>query len=230
MTLDPESGATLPENASLPFPNPGETARDVDAQAQSRVATQYRTATKLKATISLLAECFQDIEDCAVGIPSLRDPAIATGVNLDVVGELVGQSRVLTDGTVLGDGIAVGAPGGPTLYRAAIQQRILRNKSIGSGPEFVAALEYIFGATPFRFVDLGGMAVIVEFGTGAAPTSDRVALLDSGPVPRAMAVGVGRDWYDAASYFAFAEDIGAGAKGFGEIGDATKGGKFAEIF
>jgi hypothetical protein len=32
------------------------------------------------------------------------------------------------------------------------------------------------------------------------------------------------------SYFAFEEDVGAGAKGFGEIGDATQGGHFAELF
>lgn len=219
MTLDPESGATIPENGTAPFPNPGETAQDYDAQAQGEVLQQYLESTKLKATITALMTGWQAIEDCMVHINEQRDPAIAIGDNLDVTGELVGQSRVLKTGTELSD---------PN-YRLAIAQRILRNRSIGSGPDYVAALEFVFGATPFRFVDLGHMAVIVELATGVAPSDDIVALLDFGPVPRAMAVGVGRRWFNPASYFGFIED--PDALGFGEIGDPPPpGGHLAEIF
>lgn len=220
MSIDPESGATIPDGATSPFPNPGETAQDYDAQAQAEVITQFRESTKLRQTISDLMAGWQAIEDCMVTIGEQLDPAIAEGDNLDVIGQRIGQSRVLITGTELSDAD----------YRLIIAQRILRNRAVGSGPEFVTALEFVFDPTPFRFIDLGYMSVIVEIATGAPPSDDQIALLDYGPMPRAMAVGVGRDWYDPASYFAFADDVGAGAKGFGEIGDATKGGPMAEIF
>lgn len=219
MSIDPESGATIPEDATAPFPNPGETAQDYDAQAQSRVLHQYKESTNLKGTISDNAELFQDIEDCLVVIPTLLDPAVATGVNLDRIGELVGQSRVLSSGTELND----------AAYRLLIAQRILRNRAIGSGPEFVAALEYVFGATPFLFQDLGHMAARVSVATAGPPTDDQLAILGSDVMPRPMAVGVTRLWYDPDNYFGFSDD--PNADGFGEIGDPPPpGGKLAELF
>jgi len=218
MSVDPESGETIPEGASVPFPDPGETAQDYDAQAQAEVLTQYQESPKLKATITALMAGWQAIEDCLVQIPGLRDPATATDVNLDRVGELVGQSRVLTTGTELSD----------AEYRTFIALRILRNKAIGSGPEFVAALEAILDPIAFRFVDLGGMAVLIEIATGAPPSDDQIAALDHGPIPRAMAVGVGRTWYDPEDVFGFEEDDDA--IGFGEVGDPGFGGGLAEIF
>jgi Protein of unknown function (DUF2612) len=219
-SIDPDSGATIPENGSAPFPNPCDTTQNYDAQAQGEVLHQYRESTKLKATITALMSAWQAIEDCAVNISRQRDPAVAAGVNLDVTGDLVGQSRVLTTGTVLLDAD----------YRLIVGVRIARNHSIGSSPEFLDFLVFVFGATPFRYMDFGGMAVGIEVGTGTAPAADIVALLDHGPAPRAMAVGVGREWYDPADYFAFNTDPGAGAKGFAIASDPTAGGKFAMTF
>jgi hypothetical protein len=114
-------------------------------------------------------------------------------------------------------------------YRLLIQQRILRNKSIGSGPDFVEALTFVFGATPFRFVDLGFMSLRLEIGTAGPPTDDQLALLNSDVMPRPMAVGINRLWYDPDNYFGFSDD--PNADGFGEIGDPPPpGGKLAELF
>jgi hypothetical protein len=91
-------------------------------------------------------------------------------------------------------------------------------------------LVFVFGVTPFRYMDFGGMAVGIELGTGAPPSDDIIALLDFGPTPRAMAVGVGREWYDPADYFAFEDDPGVGAKGFGLASDPSVGGRLAMLF
>lgn len=230
-SVDPDSGETPPPNSTSPFPNPGETAQDYDAQAQGRVTLQYRKSPKFLATISILAAAIQALENCAVQIATLDDPAIATGVNLDVTGDLIGQSRVLSNGTVVSDAV----------YRLLIALRIAKNNSIGSSPEYLAYLTFVFhmyvgGSAPFRYYDSGGMAVGIEVGTGGPPSDDQLALLNDGPgssspSPRAMGVGVGRAWYDPADYFGFFEDTDAGAFGFAEIGGSpTLGGKFAEIF
>lgn len=237
MSIDPNSGATVPDNATQPFPDPGETALDHAAQAATRIIRQYRNSPKLQGLIAGLAALAQRIEDCAVSIGPLDDPAVATGNQanpagepgpLDVTGDLVGQSRVLSSGTVVAD----------ALFRVLIAMRILRNASIASGPEFVDALTKIFsppfvGAdVPFRFYDLGGMVVGLELGSGSAPSQDTIALLaDDGPTPKAMGVTIGREWYDPTNWFAFEEDTRTGASGFAELGgDPSFGGEFAELF
>jgi hypothetical protein len=227
--LDPDSGETLPDNASLPFPNPVEAALDYVAEARGHIIQQYKNSPRLVATIEAIAGQGQAMEEQLVLIPPMDDPAIAAGVNLDVTGELVGQSRVVASGAIVAD---------DTFYRTLIARRIARNISIGTGPEFIAALEaLVFPSTPFRFVDVGHMAVLVE--VAGAPTADQIALLtespdaplaNTSPIPRDMAVGVGRVWYDPAEWFGFDEDTRPGAKGFGLESDPSVGGRLSLTF
>lgn len=235
--IDPDSGATVPENATQPFPNPCETALDYDAQAREHMIQQYADKPKAVALISAIAANVQAMEGQLVKINTYDDPAIAAGVNLGVTGEIVGQSRVVTspDGRfslVIEDGgsYVIGAHTftGLELFRLLIAQRILRNKAKGTGPEMIAALEaFVFVGQPFRFLDFGHMAIGIELATGAPPTTEQRALLDGGPVPRAMAVGFGRLWYDPDNYFGFLEDTRPGRKGFGLDSDLSLGGQLA---
>ncbi len=230
--IDADSGEVVPDNATQPFPDPGETALDHAGQAAGRILRQYQNSPNLQGLIAGLAALAQRIENCLVSIGALDDPAVATGNAsdptgqpgpLDVTGELVGQSRVLSDGTVVND----------ATFRAYIALRILRNTSIASGPEYVAALTTILGSTPWRYYDLGGMVIGTDVGTGTTPPSnDTIALLDRDTGLVAVADGVGdiREWYDPAEWFAFAEDTGSGADGFTEIGTPSYGGAFAELF
>lgn len=234
MSIDPDSGAELPEDMVSPFPDPGETAKDHDAQAAGRVAMQYTDKTRFMATVALHAEAAQGIEDCAVTIPPLDDAAVAEGVNLDVTGDLVGQSRVIVSGVEFDD----------DEYRILIAMRELRNRSHATSPELIVALEtilsppFVLVAIPFRFCDLGHMAVIIEIGTGESPGADIQALLpargpesdvaDPSPAPRAAGVDFGRVWYDPDNVFGFAED--PEALGFGLESDPDVGGAFAMTF
>jgi len=224
IAVDPDSGEVVPDGATQPFPNPGEVSLDHATQAADRVEAQYQKDVPLLATIAGHAGLAQRIENCLNSIPGLLaiasdNPSSTTNVNLDAVGALVGQSRVLSDGTTLTNAELV----------TIIGLRILRNTSIASSPQFIAALTAILGSTPFRFYDLGGMYVGLEVGTGSTPSADIVAELDD-LAPRAMGVQVGREWYDPTEYFAFDEDVTSQAKGFGELGDPTQGGDFADLF
>jgi hypothetical protein len=230
--IDADSGAVVPDNATQPFPDPGETALDHAAQSAGRVLRQYRNSPNLQGLIAGLSALAQRIENCLIQIAALdavatTNPSSTVDVNLDVTGDLVGQSRVLSDGTVLTNG----------QYVAAIGLRIARNHSIASSPQFVAAvtaaLAIIYGGSPptFRYYDLGGMAAGMEFGTGAVPDSASVALIsDGGIAPVAEGVGIGREWYDPAEWFGFDEDTRSGSKGFGLESDPTAGGRLAMLF
>jgi hypothetical protein len=224
VSIDPASGATVPDGAESPFPSSCEVAPDLVAQGLARLATQYRQSPKFIAMLTFLIQGVKDLADVAAQIPGLLDPAVATVKNLDVVGQLVGQSRVLSSGTEVSD----------TLFRGLIALRIARNASKGTSPELVAALTAVLSPPfqvspiPFRYFDLGGMSVGLEAGTGTPPSADLRALVNGGPLPVAMGVGFSKAWYDPASYFGFDED--PDAKGFGIAGDATKGGKFAMAF
>lgn len=216
--IDPESGATIPDNATAPFPNPAEEAMDYVAEARSHIIRQYRESPRLVATVEAFAAQGQAMEEQLVLIPPMDDPAIATGVNLDVTGELVGQGRVLGDGTVSSD----------VPYANLIASRIAYNKAIGSGPEFVAALEDFVFPGAFRFYDLGGMTIGIE--VAGEPNGTMVALLDTGPVPRPMAVGVNRLWYNDANFFGFQGDPRPGLDGFGLESDLSLGGHLGQLF
>lgn len=194
--------------------DPLETPQDQTALARARVISQYRNSQKLLATLDALVAHLQDIEDVLTVIPTLDDPAIATGVNLDVTGDLVGQSRLLINGDVVND----------TQYRLLIAARIARNTSHGTGPEIIAELETIFGVE-VRFSDLGGMAISIS--VGRIPTADEIAVLQADILPRPMGVKLFTQ-YHAAGAFGF--DDTPGATTFSENGGASVGTGFAEIF
>lgn len=125
-------------------------APDLVAQATRRVLTQFKNSPKLNALITFCCQQFQVVANALMVIPTLDDPAIAGGVNLDVTGDLVGQARLLPNGVKVND----------TVYRLLIAVRILRNSSSGTAPQIIAAAFLLFGVE-VRFFDFGGMAVII---------------------------------------------------------------------
>lgn len=183
-----------------------EVAKNYAAQALNRVVLQYRESPKLLGFIGALMAPCQDIENALVTIPALDDIALATGVNLDVTGDLVGQGRLLVNGDVVPD------PG----YRVLIRARISRNTSHSTGEEIIATLVQLFGAYPMIVWDFGGMSM--GYAIGRTLTVDELAIL-SGPdiISRPMGVQVSvRETFDSSAYFGFAEDTGTGAMGFAD--------------
>src|SRR3954464_4426629 len=123
-------------------------AQDLVAQALSRIITQYRNKPNLAATISADVQPMQELDDCALQIPLLYDIDGATGVNLDKLGQLVGQSRVLINGSIVTD----------AQYRLLIRARIARNISHATGEDIISQLVLIFSAQ-VQLTDWMGMAI-----------------------------------------------------------------------
>jgi Protein of unknown function (DUF2612) len=202
-----------------------EIAKDYTAQAHGRVILQYRESPKLLGFIDALMAPVQDIENALVTIPALDDVDLATGVNLDVTGDLVGQGRELVNGDVSDD----------PAYRVLIKARISRNTSHSTGEEVLKSLQQLFGTPPtvlpMVLWDFGGMAM--GYAIGRALTADEIAIL-SGPdiIARPMGVQVSmRETFDPLDYFGFDDDPGAtgfadDSAGFPGVG----GGRLAEEF
>lgn len=196
--------------------DPEDIAQDLGALAHSRVILQYRDASKLAAFIDALVVPLQEIEDAVVSIPPLDDLDVAGGVNLDVTADLVGQTRSLVNGDIVND----------AQLRTLARARIAKNQSHSTGPDFIAAIEIIFGAdTPTRLNDdIGGMTVIVQI--GRLLTADDIAILKD-LLPRPMGVKLFESFFDSTAYFGFADDPNAG--GFAD--DTVHGaGHLAEDF
>jgi len=74
---------------------------DVVPLALSRLGVQFSEAENLKNYISALLEEGQNLEDVFQNVLTYRNLSEASGVQLDILGELVGQSRNVIDGAFI---------------------------------------------------------------------------------------------------------------------------------
>ncbi|NIQ92439.1 MAG: hypothetical protein GWN93_27040 [Deltaproteobacteria bacterium] len=66
---------------------------DHEAQALGRLITQFKESTKLKGVISSFVSGQQDLEDVFCDVDVSRQLDVATGQQLDNIGEIVGRAR-----------------------------------------------------------------------------------------------------------------------------------------
>jgi hypothetical protein len=184
------------------------------SQARSRVIVQYRQSQKLLKAIDSMALLGQQIDDVLRVLPTLDDIATAGGVNLDLIGELVGQTRELANGDIASD----------AQYRVLIGARITRNNGRVSAEDYLETLVTFFGAKVV-LSDNGGMAI--SYTVLRAPTADEIAVLNEDIVARPMGVKVTRSFVSAIPYFGFQGDPNAG--GFSDH-TGTVGAPLAQEF
>lgn len=192
-------------------------APDLITQARARVIIQYRESAKLLTFIDCLISPLQEIANNATRIAQLDDPTIATGVNLDVLGEIVGEARSLLNGDALTD----------AQYQILIAATESRNAVLATPEGIVGVLSALLG-TSIQITDFGGMAIGIAI--GRAPSADELAILNTDVLARPMGVTMSRVWVPPG-YFGFAEDplaLGFADDSAGEPG--TGGGTFAVDF
>jgi hypothetical protein len=195
-----DNGATVTADDSWAVVAPDDS--DLVAEAQSLVIIQYRYAPKLNAVVAMHAWMAQQVVDCANSVPPLDDTTQATGVNQDVNGEIVGQLRLLGDGTEMTD----------SEYAVVIGARITRNHAHVDPASYLSYLATFFGA-PVTLIDHGGMSITYQ--VGREPTADELAMLNDDIVARPMGVQVTRQWYDP-DYFALEEVSDPGGHGLAD--------------
>lgn len=99
-------------------------------EALDRLLEQFKHRPNLEALISALIAQVQDIENSAFDLYLQRWVDSAVGVNLDNLGELVGQPR---EGRLDGE------------YRRWIKARILVNRTNGHGDDLIRIAELVIG-------------------------------------------------------------------------------------
>lgn len=109
------------------------------ADALSRLVQQFKGQAKIEALLSAIVDQVQEIEDAGQDLSDLLDIDLMTGVNLDHIGEIVGQPR---EGRSDAD------------YRVAIREAIARRISSGTPDELIEAFASITGSTTIDYQEL----------------------------------------------------------------------------
>ena len=223
--------------------------------AISRLATQFRESTNLIAYIRALLIEADTLEQVFCDLLEKRWIDTAEGVQLDILGAIVGQSREFVDaeifeyfgffdnpqsqsfGTLTDAGI-----GGrfrfveePTTgirqltddeYRKFIRARITRNSTKSTPEDIIAQLRFIFETPLILFADGDTM---YEVSIGKILTLNEKSILkDTDIVPKTA--GVQATYvteFDSSNFFGF-QGVPNSA-GLGSLANPSQGGKFGNL-
>ena len=227
-----------PKHPTQPLPvatlNPTKVVcRYHQAQAMSRLLVQFSESATLQGYIKALMSEANFLECELVAVLAERGIDTASGVQLDVLGEIVGQPRGVVDAGLLTFFGYAGAPTGVAgydggarylggnespigirlltdgEYRLFIRARIAKNHSKGNINSLVDMVTFLVNSTAFVVFDGPGPAEFtVGFDVGTLTANDKVFLTDSNLIPKPAGVAINLFEYPAAGAFAYAGAAG----------------------
>lgn len=233
------------------------TVLDHQTLGRSRIATQYTESQRFLAYVRALLKSSTELEAVLQKVAEQADIDQAEGVNLDVIGEIVGVSRIIPASIAVKFFGFEGQPGGDVFgeegalgigsrfrdelepematsvladpeYRLLIRAKIVKNHADGTNEDILKGLAYLFDAPQTIVEDIGGMAIGVAIGRQLTYQEKAiVTVLDILPRPSGVRVAW-RATFDASRYFGF--DGQPGALSFGEEGQPSIGGLLGEEF
>ena len=180
---------------------------DHAAEARARIVTQFKGKPRIEGLIGSFAAATQAVEDTLWDLLTIRSIDTAIGAQLDIIGEIVGESRK-------------GKQDEP--YRLAIKAKIGQNNSKATPEDIISVFKLLVQADKALFIEY--------FPAEAAIFADKnIENLDNYEIlkfcQKAMPAGARLDyigWYDGDQAFGFQDD--PNAKGFGEAFDNAVGG------
>lgn len=227
---------------------------------RSRVATQYTASEKFLAYIRALLDSSAELEAVLQRVAEQADIDLAEGVNLDVIGEIVGISRIIPSSVqfsffgfqdtpaALGFG-EEGEPGigarfydegepylGTTVlndpeYRLLIRAKIVKNHARGTNEDIISGLAYLFySGNDVPVVVEDVGGMAIQVAIGRQLTYLEKVLISSLDI---LPRPAGVRISQRVTYSAsnyFGFDGQNGALSFGEEGLPGVGGQFAEEF
>ena len=222
--------------------------------AISRLATQFRESPKLIGYIKALLSEADSLELVLQEVISSRYLDDAIGAQLDTLGAIVGQPRILVDSTLLfyfgfapnagaksfgsvsdpsvgGRFRALGEPttGNRALtddeYRLFIRSRIIKNSVTPTIQSMVDFFRFLLNLDQVIVVD-GSMSYLVQFGR-ILSTNERSFIKNINLAPKVAGVHASYQEYDPTRAFGF-KGIPS-SLGFGSTSNSLIGGKFSTI-
>lgn len=172
--------------------------KDWAARLRSRLYTQFRNkVTWEQWIVHVLAPQFQDLEDSAQTLNTLLDIDNSYGVQLDIIGVIVGQKRLSTDDAT---------------YRVHIKARIQANRSTGTPEDLYKVFRALLGDTiglviTTRASDVKAFTLRVRGDITSAQVT--VALLFLGIAKEASVRGL-LEWIEVPEAQVFRYDTGPG--------------------
>lgn len=204
----------------------------------SRVAKQFQNSPKFLAYLTALLQMNQTVETLLQSMYELPDIDQMSGVNLDVIGRIVGISRVIpnaielvyfgfdgfADQTIfgelgqngigsrlydLGDPISESTSLGDVEYRLLLKAKIMKNTSHATGEDIENVLSFVFGAPIVNVDDFGGMNIGLSIGQQLTQLEQAILTqIDLLPRPACVLI-VSVTSFDPTDYFGFSELSGA---------------------
>lgn len=204
----------------------------------SRVAKQFQNSPKFLAYLTTLLQMNQTVETLLQSMYELPDIDQMSGVNLDVIGRIVGISRVIpnaielvyfgfdgfADQTIfgelgqngigsrlydLGDPISESTSLGDVEYRLLLKAKIMKNTSHATGEDIENVLSFVFGAPIVNVDDFGGMNIGLSIGQQLTQLEQAILTqIDLLPRPACVLI-VSVTSFDPTDYFGFSELSGA---------------------
>lgn len=170
---------------------------DWAGRLRSRLYVQFRDAVSWQAWCNdVLGPQFQDLEDAAQTLLTMLDIEASQGVQLDVIGRLIGQPRNGVDD--------------PT-YRLYLSARVLANKSTGTVEDIFKIMRALYGQDAARPTYQGGLVKQFSIRIGEVLTRAE-GLIGQSFLHDAKEAGVRGilEWQESATSAVFTFDSGPG--------------------
>ncbi len=184
---------------------------------------QFRDKANLSALLQVLVDRADTVETAASGCNLLRNVDDAVGLQLDRVGEMVGQVR-LGGRSPLGES--------DDLYRAKVRGRMLVQTSGGTVEDLQGIAKAVLAAKALTVhaVDVPEAAVVLAVQCSSAPSADEAAVLVefllAGKAAGVRVLGIA--WY-VDKTFGFDPDAPVPPIAGYDDGSGTDGGSWAEF-
>ena len=184
--------------------------KDYLAEARSRVTEQFKDKEVFDRYIQLMISSSEEVQTVLKDLMQKRSLDTAQGVQLDILGEIVGQPRTLLDTDLLEyfgfsgypDVQGFGDKNNPTTggefysfgnpltgnillndkqYRLFIKAKILKNKTNATPNDFLDFIGFVFGTTTNAVIAEGNASFTILIGKELS-TFERLLLTYSGDV------------------------------------------------
>lgn len=138
---------------------------DTNEKYMALVTSEYADSVKFNLMLQIFLDMVSPAVDCLTSFDTIFDLDNAVGDQLDILGSLVGLTRVLPI-----DDEDVPAVLTDDLFRKVIQARIMSNKWDGTLESWVGIIQSMFSDASFEVVDNQDMSVtVVIIDPGADP-------------------------------------------------------------